>query len=95
VLTHQHLLRGREDIVGLQRVGRAVGTEYLPALALPLRLVDGVDPVLNLHHDATVLLNESTAAWDTLSRLDGLITCGVISDAFSISISILTSLART
>jgi hypothetical protein len=60
------LFRSREDIVGLESVGRAVGTKDLPALALPLWLVDRIDPILNFHDDASVLLHKCSATLDTL-----------------------------
>jgi hypothetical protein len=61
----------REDIRCLQRVGRVIRTKDLLLLALPFRLVDGVDPVLNLHDDASVLLHDAGTSLVSLCRLDG------------------------
>lgn len=44
-----------EDVAGLEDVRVAAGAEDLLALALPLGVVDGVDPVLDLHDEAPVL----------------------------------------
>jgi hypothetical protein len=65
------LTLSREDVVSLKCVSRVVGTENLPLLALPLRLVDRINVVLNLHDDAAVLFNGAATAVKTLSRLDG------------------------
>lgn len=43
-----------EDVAGLEDVGVAAGAEDLLVLAPPLGMVDGVDPVLDLHHQAAV-----------------------------------------
>jgi hypothetical protein len=47
-------------------------------------VVDGVDVVLNLHDDATVLLNKSTAALSTLCGLDRKSTCTFVSSDINI-----------
>ena len=60
-----------EDVVSLKSVGRVVRTEDLLLLALPLRLIDGINVVLNLHDNAAVLLNSTTTAVQTLSGLNG------------------------
>jgi hypothetical protein len=73
------LLRGRKDVLGLERVSWAGRTKDLLLLAPPFGVVDGVDPVLNLHDDAAVLLDEATAALSTLGRLDRESTCSFIS----------------
>ena len=65
-----NLAFGGEDVVSLKSVGRVVGTKYLPLLALPLRLIDGINIVLNLHDNAAVLLNSTTTAVKALSRLN-------------------------
>lgn len=44
-----------EHIASLKHVRVAPGAEDLLALALPLGVVDGVDPVLDLHDEAAVL----------------------------------------
>jgi hypothetical protein len=43
----------------LQHIRIIARTEDLLLVALPLRLVNGIDPVLNLHDDAAVLLNNA------------------------------------
>lgn len=48
-----------EDVAGLEDVRVAAGAEDLLALALPLGVVDGVDPVLDLHDQAAVLRNRA------------------------------------
>jgi hypothetical protein len=65
------LLLSREDVVGLEGVGGAVRAEDIPALALPLWMVDRIDPILDLHHDAAVLLHKRLATLNTLSLFDG------------------------
>ena len=70
-LVHGYLAFGREDVVSLKSVGRVVRTEDLPLLALPFRLVDSINVILDLHDDATVLLNSAATAVQTLSGLDG------------------------
>jgi hypothetical protein len=65
------LLLGREDVVSLESVGGAVRAEDVPALALPLWVVDRIDPILDLHDDAAVLLHKRCATLNTLSLLDG------------------------
>ena len=78
-LVRFNLALSGEDVVSLEGVGRVVGTEDLPGIALPLRLVDGIDVVLDLHDDAAVLLNSAAAALKTLSRLNGKRACTRIS----------------
>lgn len=63
--------RSREDVVSLQSIRWIVRTKNLPLLPLPLWLVDGIDVILNFHHDATILLNYCGTAIDALGRLDG------------------------
>lgn len=64
------LTLGGEDIVSLKSVSRVIGTEDLPLLALPLRLVDSINVVLDLHDNAAVLLDGAATAVKTLGRLD-------------------------
>ena len=66
----QNLLSGREHILGLERVSSAGGTKDLLLLAPPFGVVDGVNPVLNLHDDAAVLGDIAAASLSTLGRLD-------------------------
>jgi hypothetical protein len=77
--TVKSLLCGRKDVLSLERVSWARRTKDLLLLAPPFGVVDGVDPVLNLHDDAAVLLDEATAAFSTLGRLDRESTCSFIS----------------
>lgn len=65
------LLGSREDIGSLKSVRSAIGTKDLVLLALPLGLVDGIDPVLDFHDDAAVLGDKTAAALGALGRLDG------------------------
>jgi hypothetical protein len=65
------LLRCREDVVSLKVVGLGVRTKDLSAITLPLWLVDRIDPVLDLHDDAAVLLHERSASLYTLGGLEG------------------------
>lgn len=51
----------REAVSSLEHIRRIAGAEDVALLALPLGLVDGVDPVLNLHDDAAVLLDDTRA----------------------------------
>jgi len=51
----------REAVSSLEHVRRIAGAEDVALLALPLGLVDGVDPVLDLHDNAAVLLNHTRA----------------------------------
>jgi len=54
-------------------------TEDLLARTLPFRLVDSIDPVLNLHDETVVLVDSTWAAGDieeTLSLLEGESTYG-------------------
>lgn len=63
-----------EVIRGLEDVGVVARAEDLALVALPLGLVDGVDPVLDLHDDAAVLLDGAWAGGDveeTLGLLEG------------------------
>lgn len=64
------LLLSGEDVVSLESVGAGVGTKDLLLLALPLGLIDGIDPVLDLHDDTTVLLHVAGKTLRTLGRLD-------------------------
>jgi hypothetical protein len=73
------LLGCREDVVGLEGVGWAVGAKDLPALALPLWPIDRIDPVLDFHDDAAVLLHKLSTAFYTLSRLEWNGACITIS----------------
>lgn len=62
-----------EDVAGLKDVGVAAGAEDLLGLALPLGVVDGVDPVLDLHDDAAVLgdgAREIRVVVQALARLE-------------------------
>lgn len=62
-----------EDVAGLEDVGVASGAEDLLGLALPLGVVDGVDPVLDLHDEAAVLgdcAGEVLVVEETLRRLE-------------------------
>lgn len=46
----------------------------LPLLPLPLGLIDGIDPILNLHHETTILLDDpgtTSIVEETLSVLQG------------------------
>ena len=63
--------RNREYIAGLQHIRLISRAKDLPLLALPLRLVDAINPVLNFEDEATVLLDDARAAIQTLGRLDG------------------------
>ncbi len=85
VSTMKILLSRREDILSLERVSWAGRAKDLLLLSPPFGVVDGVDVVLNLHDDATVLLDESTAALSTLGRLDRKSTCNFISSCMNIS----------
>lgn len=70
VTTVRNLLSSREHVLGLERVSSAGGTEDLLLLAPPFGVVNGVNPVLNLHDDAAVLGDVATATLGTLGRLD-------------------------
>jgi len=65
-----NLLSSREHVLGLECVSSAGGTEDLLLLAPPFGVVDGIDPVLNLHDDAAVLGDVAAASLSTLGRLD-------------------------
>lgn len=63
-----------EVVSGLENVCVVARAEDLALVALPLGLVDGVDPVLDLHDDAAVLLDGAWAGGDveeTLGLLEG------------------------
>lgn len=83
-LKEKELLRGGEDILSLERVSWASGAENLPVFTHPFRVVDSVDPVLDLHDNAAVLGDQSTASLSALSRLDGNGTCNVVNSYQSI-----------
>ena len=72
------LLGGREDVVSLKSVGRSVRAENLALLTLPLGLVDGINPVLNLHNETTILLNKARLTINTLGGLDRLVTWNML-----------------
>lgn len=52
----------RELVAGLQHVRVIARAEDLLLVALPLRLVDRIDPVLNFHDHTAVLFNNAWAA---------------------------------
>lgn len=60
-----------ENVLRLEDVRVVTGAEDLLLLALPLGVVDGVNPVLDLHDDAAVLLDDARAALVPLGGLDG------------------------
>jgi hypothetical protein len=68
---YEELGCGRKDVVGLQSIRWVVGAKNLPLLALPLGLVDGINVILDFHHDAPVLFDYSRATGNSLGRLDG------------------------
>lgn len=61
----------RKDILRLQHVWLVARAEDLLLLTLPLWVVDGVDPVLDLHDEAAVLLDDAGTALVALGGLDG------------------------
>jgi hypothetical protein len=61
-----------EAVAGLQDIGVGVGTIDLAVEAAPLGLVDGIDPVFDLHDDAAVLLDDARAVGDVVQALGGL-----------------------
>jgi hypothetical protein len=65
------------------------------ALALPLGLVDRIDPVLDFHDNTAVLLYESSTTRNTLSGLDGECSCVLLVTNQIDRILSLTILART
>jgi hypothetical protein len=64
-------LIGREDVRRLQSVSRVIRSEDVLLLALPFRVVDSIDPVLDLHDDAAVLFDDAGAALVALGGFDG------------------------
>jgi len=70
-----------EDILSLKVEGTSGGSEDLLLVPPPRGLIDGIDPVLNLHHNASILGHQSTTALCTLGRLvrDRACTCISIS----------------
>ena len=66
-----HRLVDGKDVLCLEHVGFVARTEDLLLLALPLGVVDGVDPVLDLHDEAAVLFDDAGTALVTLGGLDG------------------------
>ena len=69
-ISHQRLV-DRKDILGLENIRLIARTKDLLLLALPLGVVDAVDPVLDLQDDAAVLLNDAGATFVALGGLDG------------------------
>lgn len=59
VRTRCHLFVHREVVGCLKNVRVATRTEDVSLLSLPFRLVDGINPVLNLHNHASVLLDNT------------------------------------
>lgn len=69
---HQlHLLARRKHVISLKRISSCVRSENLPLLTLPLGVINGIDPVLNFHDDATVLGYVLAATRVTLGGFDG------------------------
>jgi hypothetical protein len=53
ILVHRELVSSLENVWVVSR------TEDVSLLSLPLGLVDGINPVLNLHHHAAILLDNT------------------------------------
>lgn len=60
-----------EPVTRLKHVGIRFGPVDLLVQTAPLGLVDGVDPVLDLHDDAAVLLDDTRAISDIVQALGG------------------------
>ena len=64
------LLVDGKHILRLQHIRLVARPKDLLLLTLPLRVVNPVDPVLDLHNDAPVFLYDARAALVALGRLD-------------------------
>lgn len=74
VVRARQLVVEREVVRRLEDIRRIARTKDVALLALPLGLVDGIDPVLDLHDDAAILLDGAWTIGDvaeTLGFLEG------------------------
>lgn len=73
VVSSRQLLVHGELVGGLKNIWVVAGAEDVSLLSLPRGLVDSINPVLNLHDHASILLHNSGVASlveETLSLLD-------------------------